>query len=37
MVTKDIKRTFDTVIDVKENRVDSTGCIFQLLNSPLSA
>ncbi|EAR3610317.1 hypothetical protein GTA75_003308 [Salmonella enterica] len=35
MKTKDIARTFDTVIDVKENRVDSTGCIFQLLNSPI--
>ncbi|EMN7889659.1 hypothetical protein AAIQ24_000290 [Salmonella enterica] len=35
MVTKDIKRTFETMIDVKENRVDSTGCIFQLMNSPI--
>ncbi|EDJ1642470.1 hypothetical protein GE888_06385 [Salmonella enterica] len=35
MVTKDIARTFENMIDVKENRADSTGCIFQLLNSPI--
>ncbi|EAQ4316359.1 TPA: hypothetical protein ACVQ66_003580 [Salmonella enterica subsp. enterica serovar Javiana] len=35
MKTKDIARTYETMIDVKENRVDSTGCIFQLMNSPI--
>ncbi|EHH6189133.1 hypothetical protein J8P63_003417 [Salmonella enterica] len=35
MTTKDIARTYETMIDVKENRLDSTGCIFQLLNSPI--
>lgn len=33
--TKDITRTFESVVDVKEYRGDSTGCIFQLLNSPI--
>lgn len=33
--TKDITRTFESAVDVKEHRIDSTGCIFQLLNSPI--
>ncbi|EDQ0980144.1 hypothetical protein GRG99_002390 [Salmonella enterica subsp. enterica serovar Virchow] len=33
--TKDITRVFETAVDVKENRIDSTGCIFQLLDSPI--
>ncbi|EIC3047304.1 hypothetical protein LAB19_001638 [Salmonella enterica subsp. enterica serovar Manhattan] len=33
--TKDIVRTFENVAEVKEHRVDSTGCIFQLLDSPI--
>lgn len=35
MSTKDIKREFNDVSEVKAHRVDSTGCIFQLLNSPI--
>lgn len=35
MKTKDIKIDFETVDDVREHRIDSTGCIFQLTNSPI--
>ncbi|ECW0786363.1 TPA: hypothetical protein ACGIMR_000504 [Salmonella enterica subsp. enterica serovar Javiana] len=35
MKTKDITRTFNDVSEVKEHRIDSTGCIFQLTNSPI--
>lgn len=35
MKTKDIKIEFETVDDVREHRIDSTGCIFQLTNSLL--
>lgn len=35
MKTKDITTTFETVDDVREHRIESTGCIFQLTNSPI--
>lgn len=35
MKTKDIKIDFETIDDVREHRIDSTGCIFQLTNSPI--
>ncbi|EMW0060117.1 hypothetical protein ABIV32_001529 [Salmonella enterica subsp. enterica] len=35
MSTKDITREFNDVSEVKAHRIDSSGCIFQLLNSPI--